>query len=106
MGFSNNQAEYQGLLDALRWAEVNQKALEIKCDSKLVVNQVSGVWGVKHTELLPLVAEAFKLLHTTDSSIAWVRGHSGNVGNEAVDTFLNETLDKFQGKPTKRSKHG
>ena len=57
---TNNYAEYQGLLDLLRWAEAEKiTGLDIHCDSQLVVKQVRGEWAVKHKELQPLHDLAF-----------------------------------------------
>lgn len=95
---TNNEAEYNALVDALKWADSSGHSLDIHCDSQLVVKQVSGEWGVKHKELLPLVSAAFTLLHKTNSTIKWVRGHNGDPGNEAVDALCNKLLDVHQGK--------
>src|SRR5260370_26864562 len=60
--YTNNWAEYQGLLDLLKWAEkTGEKGLSIYCDSKLVVNQVMDVWDVNSTELKSLWFLAYNL---------------------------------------------
>lgn len=101
---TNNHAEYQGMIDCLEWAaEFGDAVLTIYCDSKLVVEQSQGRWNVK-PELRPYAARVMQLLRDGNHSLFHVTGHSGNVGNEAVDLFLNETLDKFQGKPPKKRK--
>ena len=46
---SNNVAEYAGLLGALRWLNdngYNGNSIEIVGDSQLVINQMSGKWGI------------------------------------------------------------
>src|SRR3954471_20477012 len=46
---TNNVAEYNGLLAALRWALEHRIAkLHIRADSELLVKQMNGVYRVKH----------------------------------------------------------
>jgi ribonuclease HI len=92
---TNNMAEYQGLLDCLKWAEKeNIKGLAINSDSQLMIRQVNGEWHVKKAELRPLRDLAYALLVRGGHTLEWVRGHSGNPGNEYVDFLCNEVLDK------------
>src|ERR1700677_4777700 len=52
---TNNYAEYQGLIAALRYATENQiKALKVVSDSELMVRQMKGIYKVKHPELRKL----------------------------------------------------
>lgn len=66
---TNNISEYQALIEALKYvSEVTERyyrvygfkphALQLWSDSKLIVNQVNGVWSVKHESMIPLWAEA------------------------------------------------
>ncbi|MDT7703992.1 MAG: ribonuclease / adenosylcobalamin/alpha-ribazole phosphatase [Pseudonocardiales bacterium] len=56
---TNNVAEYAGLIAGLRAAiELGADEVEVRMDSKLVVEQMSGRWQVKHPMLRPLAAEA------------------------------------------------
>src|SRR5947209_16108896 len=49
---TNNYAEYQGLLAALRYAiEKQLKALKVISDSELMVRQMKGIYKVRHPEL-------------------------------------------------------
>jgi probable phosphoglycerate mutase len=68
---TNNEAEYLSLINGLkailRKAEREARdprgiSVTILSDSKLVVEQVSGRWKVKHDGLKPLHAEAVQLL--------------------------------------------
>lgn len=101
---TNNFAEYSGLIDLLNWA-TNLKiiGMTIFSDSKLVVEQVNGVWGVS-LPMLPLRREAHRMLWIGLHSLEHVKGHAGNPGNTAVDALCNAVLDKYQGKEPKRSK--
>jgi probable phosphoglycerate mutase len=56
---TNNVAEYNGLLAALKWAVENGRShVEIVADSELLVKQMRGEYRVKHPGLQPLVARA------------------------------------------------
>ena len=92
---SNNYAEFQGLLDLLKFAFTHsEKNLEIYCDSKLVVNTVNQSWQLKEPSLMPLRDQAITLLIIGSHTLEHVHGHSGNPGNEHVDRLCNEVLDK------------
>ena len=101
---TNNYAEYQGLLDLLKWAEAAKvTGLDIHCDSQLVVKQMSGEWQVKHKELQPFRDLAFALLTRGKHCLWWIRGHEqaelleDRIGNTLVDKMCNEVLDKELG---------
>ena len=56
---TNNIAEYNGLLAALKWAiEHGHRRVHIKADSELLVKQMRGEYRVKHPGLQPLYARA------------------------------------------------
>ena len=57
---SNNVAEYSGLIAGLRLAEefAPDADIEVRMDSKLVVEQMSGRWKIKHASMRPLAMEA------------------------------------------------
>ncbi len=59
---TNNVAEYNGLLAALRWAaEHGHTCVHIRADSQLLVEQMKGNYRVKNAGLLPLYSEAVRL---------------------------------------------
>ena len=92
---SNNYAEYSGLLELLMWANHNSvKGLSIFSDAQLMIRQVSGEWQTKQEGLRPLRDLAYALLMRGGHTLGWVRGHSGNAGNEHVDKLCNAVLDK------------
>ena len=92
---TNNRAEYSGLLELLMWANHNSvKGLSIFSDSQLMIRQVSGEWQVKQEALRPLRDLAYALLIRGGHTLGWVRGHSGNPGNELCDKLCNDVLDK------------
>lgn len=92
---TNNYAEYMGLLDLLKWATENEKTgLDIYCDSKLVVNQVSGDWKMNSEELRPLRNLAYAMLVRGKHTLHHIKGHDGDPGNEFVDMLCNQALDE------------
>ena len=63
-GATNNVAEYQALIEALKAAadlELGDQALEVMGDSQLVINQVNGDWQCRAGNLQPLLAQARRL---------------------------------------------
>ncbi|HEX6497896.1 MAG TPA: bifunctional RNase H/acid phosphatase [Micromonosporaceae bacterium] len=89
---TNNVAEYRGLLAGLAAAaELGARAVEVRMDSKLVVEQMSGRWQIKHPGLRPLAAEAAALIRRFDSvRFVWVprerNKHADALANKAMDT--------------------
>lgn len=70
-GVTSNQAEYMALLDGLRQLLVlleesgrrkEEIDLEVRGDSRLVINQLAGRWRVRHPALRPLFDEARRML--------------------------------------------
>jgi len=57
---TNNVAEYRGLIAGLEMArELDpEAALEVRMDSKLVIEQMAGRWKIKHPDMKPLALEA------------------------------------------------
>src|SRR5690606_27155972 len=52
---TNNVAEYTGLIEGLRAAaELGATRVDVRMDSKLVVEQMCGRWKIKHPSLQPL----------------------------------------------------
>jgi len=64
---TNNQAEYQTLVEALAFLQekLGERAplehVRVDGDSQLVIKQMLGTWKVRHAELKPLRAEAIRL---------------------------------------------
>ncbi|MCH9666510.1 MAG: bifunctional RNase H/acid phosphatase [Actinomycetia bacterium] len=88
---TNNVAEYRGLIAGLQEAaRVGATEIEVRMDSKLVVEQMSGRWRVKHPDLAPLHQQAKDLARNFDRvSYAWIprdrNGHADRLANEAMD---------------------
>jgi len=87
---TNNVAEYSGLIAGLRLAaELAPEAeVEVRMDSKLVVEQMSGRWKVKHPAMKPLVEEA-QALAPPGIAYRWIP----RAQNKHADRLVNEALD-------------
>lgn len=75
---TNNQAEYQTLIEALKWLATDLGAsavttgVVVNGDSLLVLNQLLGKWKVKNEGLRPLHREASQLIAKfRDVSLIW-----------------------------------
>ena len=88
---TNNVAEYRGLIAGLEDAvKLDATEVAVFMDSKLVVEQMSGRWKVKHPDLIELHAQARKLAARFDRiSYAWIprerNKHADRLANEAMD---------------------
>jgi probable phosphoglycerate mutase len=87
---TNNVAEYRGLIAGLELAAEHAPgaSLEVRMDSRLVVEQMSGAWKVKHPSLKPLAAEAQRLA-PAGTTYTWVP----RAENADADRLANEALD-------------
>lgn len=87
---TNNVAEYSGLLAGLRLAETfaPDAEIEVRMDSKLVVEQMAGRWKVKHPDLVPLALEANRLA-PFGTVYTWVP----RARNARADRLANQALD-------------
>jgi ribonuclease H / adenosylcobalamin/alpha-ribazole phosphatase len=88
---TNNVAEYRGLIAGLEEAaKLGATEVAVSMDSKLVVEQMSGRWKVKHPDLAALNAQARALASRFDTiSYTWVpreqNSHADRLANEAMD---------------------
>ena len=88
---TNNVAEYSGLVAALVAAhEIDPNAqIEVRMDSKLVVEQMSGNWKIRHENMKGLVEKARNAFAQSQVKYVWVPRED----NLAADTLLNIALD-------------
>lgn len=88
---TNNVAEYQGLIAGLTAAlELGATDVDVRMDSKLVVEQMSGRWKVKHPAMKPLALEAAGLVRRLGSvRFAWVPRSQ----NARADALANQAMD-------------
>jgi len=88
---TNNVAEYRALIARLEAAAATPaRAVKVRGDSKLVIEQVAGRWKVKQEHLRPLQARARELLRDYEAvDLAHVRREF----NSDADALVNAALD-------------
>jgi ribonuclease HI len=88
---TNNVAEYRGLLAALEWAKAHgERALHVRSDSLLLVQQMKGVYKVKNAGLIPLHSKARILAHDIGRVTF---EHVGRAKNAHADRLANAAMD-------------
>jgi ribonuclease H / adenosylcobalamin/alpha-ribazole phosphatase len=99
---TNNVAEYAGAIAGLQAAvEIDADAcVEVRLDSKLVVEQMSGRWQIKHPDMRDLAKVARAAIPAGQVTYTWVPREQ----NRAADALVNEALDQFDGKTPVRIK--
>ncbi|MFI5261728.1 MAG: ribonuclease HI family protein [Candidatus Limnocylindrales bacterium] len=88
---TNNVAEYAGLVLALRTAaRLGAREVDLRLDSKLIVEQLNGRWRVKDQKLKRLFDEAARILAGFHR---WSAVHEPRARNHAADALANLALD-------------
>ncbi|WP_420121528.1 bifunctional RNase H/acid phosphatase [Nakamurella sp.] len=88
---TNNVAEYSGLIAGLEAAlELGARSVAVQMDSKLVIEQMSGRWKVKHPDMKPLAGRAATLAaRFAEATFTWIprerNAHADRLANEAMD---------------------
>lgn len=88
---TNNVAEYKGLVAGLKTARelFPDATVHVRMDSKLVVEQMSGRWKIKHPDMKPLAAEAGRVFPAGRVRYEWIprerNKHADRLANEAMD---------------------
>jgi ribonuclease HI len=103
---TNNQMELTAIIKALQSLKKNTVAIDLWTDSKYAIDGINN-WiqnwkknnwktaakkDVKNKELwqeLDALHEKFTI------NWHWVKGHSGNAGNEIVDGLANQAMDEL-----------
>ncbi len=89
---TNNVAEYSGLVAGLAAAaELGVSIVDVRMDSKLVVEQMSGRWKIKHAALQPLAAQAREIAAGFERvGYTWIpraeNSHADRLANVAMDS--------------------
>ncbi len=88
---SNNVAEYRGMIAGLTAAFARDAAasVHVRMDSKLVVEQMSGRWKIKHPDMRDLARTAHELIAGREVTFEWVR----RAENARADAVANEAMD-------------
>jgi len=105
---SNNVAEYSGLLAGIETALAidRQAVLEVRMDSRLVIQQMAGHWKLKHPDMRRLAGQATQLLEGVSVTFTWVpraeNGDADRLANEAMDSGGAVSRDYGTAGPTDR----
>jgi probable phosphoglycerate mutase len=93
---TNNQAEYKALIAGIRKAaDWKPDRLEVHMDSQLVVEQMSGRYKIKNTDLQALAMEAKKLLAAFPEVTF---NYVPRAKNAAADALANRGIDEHKKK--------
>ncbi|MGW7818005.1 bifunctional RNase H/acid phosphatase [Streptomyces puniciscabiei] len=88
---TNNVAEYRGLVAGLRAAHTLDPTarIHVRMDSKLVIEQMSGRWKIKHPDMKPLATQARSVFPPEQVTYEWIpreqNKHADRLANEAMD---------------------
>lgn len=89
---TNNVAEYRGLICALELAREHAggQPVEVRMDSKLVIEQMAGRWRIKHPDMKPLAMRAQEIVRDL-GPITWT--WVPRAQNARADALANKALD-------------
>ena len=99
---TNNVSEYIGVAAAMIWAldyVPKGKKILVRCDSELTVNQLNGLWRVKHANLKPIAAIVHMMIETLSErgvtvAAEWIPRENNRVADDlsrrAVKNQLKE----------------
>jgi len=89
---TNNVAEYSGMLAGLTFAlrhSSDETLIVVRMDSKLVVEQMSGRWKIKHPDMADLAREARNIIGYRIVEFEWVP----RIDNARADAVANRAMD-------------
>ncbi|MHB0929138.1 MAG: reverse transcriptase-like protein [Candidatus Nanopelagicales bacterium] len=90
---TNNVAEYTGLLTGLLLcASLGDVRVDVRMDSKLVVEQMTGGWKIKHENMRALAAKARAAIDPARVRYQWIP----RAQNKDADRLVNESLDAVE----------
>jgi len=107
---TNNAMELTAILEALRWAEDNNRSsFIIHSDSKYSMNVCNNwmhiwarnSWKNREGQKIAndgIVKSIYNLSTKVAFKVEWVAGHSGNVFNEFADSLASKMAFRIQGK--------
>ena len=89
---SNNVAEYRGMIEGLdiALAMAPEGSVHVRMDSKLVVEQMSGRWKIKHPDMQDLARTARELSGSRSVTFEWFPREV----NARADAAANVALDR------------
>lgn len=89
---TNNVAEYTALVAGLARAyEINPDAhVIVRMDSKLVIEQMSGLWKIKHPDMKQLAIQAHSIIGARSVEWQWIPREQ----NSRADALANRAMDE------------
>jgi len=97
---TNNVAEYMAVVEALRWFKKNLigstravGAIKFFLDSKLVVNQLNGLFKIKNKNLRDLIIKVRELEQAVGGNISYY--YQSREKNKQADFLVNQVLDEY-----------
>jgi ribonuclease HI len=95
---SNNQAEYQGLYEALEYLVdygVSCGNLYIRGDSQIVINQLEGVYQVRSGNIIGYYNDVQRMLSSVDCCNCIKYNHIDRSRNDEADELANDAIDGY-----------
>jgi len=93
---TNNVAEYQAVIEALKWLKDNFRltisSYQFFLDSKLIVNQLNGLFKIKNGKLRELVVEIRQLEQRVGGNVSYQ--FIKREKNQEADQLVNQVLDQ------------
>mmetsp|Transcript_47162 Transcript_47162/g.47595 ORF Transcript_47162/g.47595 Transcript_47162/m.47595 type:complete len:116 (-) Transcript_47162:448-795(-) len=93
MNRSNNEIEYEGLIDGLTWAtRLDLETLDIYGDSKLIIKQVTGEYSVKNPRLKALLYKVQELLQKNcdlKCNFQYIPREENNIADSLANQAIN-----------------
>ena len=95
---TNNVAEYTALLAGLQAAIAldAEASIHVRMDSKLVIEQMSGGWKIKHPDMISLGAKVQELVRDRAVTWQWIpreqNSRADALANKAMDELADSTL--------------
>jgi len=93
---TNNVAEYQAVIEALKWIKKNCQLplsrLEFFLDSKLIVNQLNGLFKVKEIKMRNLIIKVRQLEREAGGNVSYQT--IPREKNSLADSLVNRAIDK------------
>ena len=91
---TNNSAEYKGLIHAIGHAvDSGENDIEFFMDSKLVINQMKGVYKVRSKDLMPLYRDA-RALASLIRHVRFTHVRRTDPMIAVADSLVNKKLDE------------
>jgi ribonuclease HI len=98
---TNNEAEYEALLIALKWLNKNKESvaeskIRFLLDSELMVRQLNGDYKVKSKNLKPLFTKALALTQKLDNEkeFMFIRREKNKLADSLVNLKIDEIFNK------------